>query len=125
MSRTVFGMSDGGVQEWRVQTGSEVVSFSGRLLSAASSDQPGRARWTEIRIYQTVDDRFVVEGVGGTRVVGERVRRWVIVCADPTEVERRLRRPDRATGRLALGGVSREALKRAWPTYECPRYRSA
>lgn len=56
------------------------LEFSGEELGYATSESPGKKRWFEVTIYRTSTDRYVVHGVGMSRVAGEDDRHWGIVC---------------------------------------------
>lgn len=54
-------------------SGDQTVHFEGSLLGRASSEYTSRgehkARWTEIMIYRTTDDTYVVAKIGKSRIV--------------------------------------------------------
>ena len=62
--------------------------FVGWLRGEVSS-RAAKARWTELRVYETQKrGRFIAEQVGVTMIPGERTRRQAIVCETEDEVER-------------------------------------
>ena len=69
-------------------------TFRGELLGASSSRRPNSSRWAEISIFKTVDDEYVVAGVGRSRYDGERDRHWAHVCQTPAAVVEQLHQYD-------------------------------
>jgi hypothetical protein len=47
------------------------IEFRGRLLASASSEEPGKTRWTEVEIYKTVGGNYVVSTIGRSREPAE------------------------------------------------------
>lgn len=68
------------------RTGDRPLEFQGEELGHASSDAPDKARWFEVTIYQTATGRYVVHGVGMSRVPGEDNRHWAVVCEGAHDV---------------------------------------
>lgn len=64
-----------------MRDGARKLSFAGVLLGDASSHEPGKDRWIELRIYRTTGGRYVVERIGKTHVRGERDRFWAQVSS--------------------------------------------
>lgn len=62
------------------------VEFRGELLGSASSQRPGKDRWSEISIYRTAAGQYVISGVGRTQVPGEVDRVWAKVSGTPEGV---------------------------------------
>lgn len=60
--------------EHQARTGDRVLEFTGHLLAEATSWTPGRRRWTDIRMYKTVEGRYVIEIVGCTELQAEEWR---------------------------------------------------
>jgi hypothetical protein len=49
-------------------SGSRVVRFVGHELAHVSSQRPSAPRWTELTLYRTIKDLFIVYRVGKSRV---------------------------------------------------------
>jgi hypothetical protein len=65
----------------RIERNGDVpLEFSGEELGYATSESPGKHRWFEVTIYRTATDRYVVHGVGMSRLPGEDDRHWAVVC---------------------------------------------
>lgn len=105
--------------------GSVPITFDGWQLAAESSefaprrlrkgdkvkrrpDEP-QDRWTEVRIYLTMSDFWVVEYLGCTRMEGEVELRRVAICEDPLDVLEAVRH----AGSGNIPGVSAQALRAA------------
>lgn len=74
------------------RTGDVDLLVEGRLLAEGDSWRQGSERWTEIRIYRTVTDRWVTEMVGRSTVRGETDRRTVVVHDDVSTIREGLKR---------------------------------
>lgn len=48
-----------------------VMRFTGTLLGEGTSREPGKPRWTEVRVWRTEAGSYVVEVVGRSTLVGE------------------------------------------------------
>ena len=107
------------------QPGTVPLTFEGWQLAAESSEyaprrlrhgdkrkqRPDRPadRWTEVRIYLTMSDLWVVEYLGCSRIPGEVTLRRVEVCEDPVDVLNAVRH----AGSGKIPGVSAHALRAA------------
>lgn len=81
------------------------LEFTGELLTEQTTrfDRPGkqsrvqwderngRPRWSELRIYRTASDKWVLEMVGHTTIEDELTFRSVRVCDDPSIIPSQLR----------------------------------
>lgn len=110
-------MTDQGLQDTEytpqsVLDGDRLLEFTGIRLGASSSHQPGKERWAEIYIFRTEAGRYIVSGIGRTKIAGERDKLWAQVCDDPSAVIERLHLSDDRRGRY-LPYVSREAIDQA------------
>lgn len=89
------------------------LDFEGWLLASASSRRPPtpeRAdRWTEVNLYRTITERWVVETHGRSNEPGETTRTRVTVCETAQEVYEALRHPSS----LRVPGVFFDALRDA------------
>lgn len=68
--------------------------FEGELLGFVSSQERGSTRWSELRLYKTENNRYVVEQVGKSAIPGEVDKINVRIADNPEEVKRALRRKD-------------------------------
>lgn len=48
----------------QVRDGSRLLTFEGDLLGYVSSHRPGQSRWTEMSVYRTTGDTYILEKVG-------------------------------------------------------------
>ena len=62
------------------------MRFTGELLASASTQQPGRLRWTELELYKTVGGKYICVRLGQTRKTDEAVKRSAIVADDHYQV---------------------------------------
>lgn len=53
---------------YEVRDGARILSFSGIVLAAASSQRKSAPRWTELVLYQTVSNAYVLEKIGRSTV---------------------------------------------------------
>lgn len=53
---------------FQVRDGSRLITFDGSRLGFVSSERPGVARWTEMTVYLTEGDSYVLEKVGRSLV---------------------------------------------------------
>jgi hypothetical protein len=58
------------------------LQFEGETLCNVSTREPGQSRWTEIRIYKTVTNRWVSEILGRSNIALEALEAAAKV--DPT-----------------------------------------
>lgn len=86
--------------------GNTTVQFDGEHVAHVSSDSPSKQRYTEFDLFYSVNDEWVLQGVGRTKIDGEKDRYWAVVSADPNEVLEALWVKSRATRKLLS-----EALK--------------
>lgn len=49
---------------YQVRDGARLLTFEGELLGFISSEEAGKARWTEMSIYKTVGGSYILEKVG-------------------------------------------------------------
>lgn len=68
------------------------ITFDGAMIATASSEDNGKDRWSEMSLYLIDDGRYVVHGVGRSRVPGEVDRYWACVCNTPAAVIQALTR---------------------------------
>lgn len=87
--------------------------FDGELLSETSTDEGGD-RWTEVRVYRTVSDRWVVERTGQSRLEGEVPLVRATACDTPADVRRAITSTHRDNpSRYYVTDVAYEAVRLA------------
>lgn len=88
-----------------------VLEFVGDVIADVSSrdEYPDSPRWTEIRIYRTADERWVVEQVGRSVLPGEVDRVTAHECRAPARVRAVLERRDKRTPDQR-GGLTKIAI---------------
>ena len=59
------------------------LQFTGELVSHVSSELPEKNRFTEFKLYLTSFDTWVLQGVGRSKIAGEKDRYWFVVSNDP------------------------------------------
>lgn len=64
--------------------GSE-LRFTGELVAKVSAEIPEKPRWTEFKLYLTDFDTWILQGVGRSRLAGEKDRYWYVVSSDPSD----------------------------------------
>ena len=56
--------------EYSVRDGRErIVTFDGELLAEVTSERPNAPRWMELRLYKTESGTYLLEKVGGSKMV--------------------------------------------------------
>lgn len=70
-------------QTYELPDRTRTVVFEGVLLANATTASEGKSRWSEMALYVTSDNKYVVHGVGKSNVAGETDRSWVMVCDTP------------------------------------------
>lgn len=82
------------------QDGHTIVQFDGEHIAHESSDSPSKQRYTEFDLFISSKDEWILQGVGRTKVRGEKDRYWAVVSDDPNEVLEALWVKSRAARRL-------------------------
>ena len=82
------------------QDGNTTVQFNGEHIAHVSSDSPSKQRYTEFDLFISENDEWVLQGVGRTKIDGEKDRYWTIVSSDPNDVLEALWVKSRATRKL-------------------------
>lgn len=95
-----------------VTDGARQLEFRGVCLGSSSSHQPGKTNWAEIFIFRTEAGKYIVAGIGRTKVEGQHDKCWAQVCEEPACVIERLHLHDDVRGRY-LPYVQREAIEMA------------
>lgn len=60
------------MKDYTVYDGEQAVRFTGELLSAVSSNDQHKPRWTVTEIYKTEAGNYIVHKVGKSRIPNER-----------------------------------------------------
>jgi len=68
-----------------IQSDGTKLKFTGELVAEVSAELPEKDRWTEFSLYLTDFNTWILQGVGRSRVKGERDRYWYIVSSDPMD----------------------------------------
>lgn len=68
------------------QSGSTITQFQGELIAHVSSELPSKDRWTEFDLFLTVNDEWILQGIGRSRVENETDRYWAIISNDPADI---------------------------------------
>lgn len=92
------------------------LSFSGTVVAEASSAAPGKARHTELRLWQLADKPgWVVEVVGLSTLPGEVTKRSAHPCVTAGDVIASLRKSDSSRGarRSYLPDIAWQLLREA------------
>lgn len=61
------------------------LQFTGELISKVSAEIPEKPRWTEFQLYLTSFNTWILQGVGRSRIKGEKDRYWYVVSSDPAD----------------------------------------
>lgn len=61
------------------------LRFTGELVAEVSAELPEKDRWTEFKLYLTDFNTWILQGVGRSRVKGEKDRFWYVVSSDPAD----------------------------------------
>lgn len=82
------------------QSGTVTTQFTGEHIAHYSSDSPSKDRFTEFDLFISDSDEWILQGIGRTKIKGERDRYWAIVSEDPNEVLEALWVKSRAARKL-------------------------
>ena len=89
------------------------LAFTGDLIGFGTSEELGRDRWFEVRIYKTEGGTYVAAGTGVSLLPTERDRHWAYVCETAQDVVESLYREDPNTNVRFLTNTARDALEEA------------
>jgi len=56
-------------ETYQVRDGARIVTFEGELLAEVSSERPTSPRWTELKLYKTDTDKYVLSKIGRSLVL--------------------------------------------------------
>lgn len=68
-----------------INSDGSVLKFTGEIVAAVSAELPEKDRWTEFTLYLTDFNTWILQGVGRSRVKGEKDRHWYVVSSDPSD----------------------------------------
>jgi hypothetical protein len=68
-----------------INSDGSVLKFTGELVSSVSAELPEKDRWTTFDLYLTDFNTWILQGVGRSRVKGEKDRFWYVVSSDPAD----------------------------------------
>lgn len=68
-----------------INSDGSVLQFTGELVAVVSAEIPEKVRWTEFKLYLTDFNTWVLQGIGRSRVAGEKDRYWYVVTSDPAD----------------------------------------
>lgn len=68
-----------------INSDGSVLKFTGEIVAAVSAELPEKDRWTEFTLYLTDFNTWILQGVGRSRVKGEKDRHWYVVSSDPAD----------------------------------------
>lgn len=84
------------------------IIFNGHLLGSSSTKRPGKRRWTEINVYQTIGRMYVLEILGCTDYGNESTIRTVSTHNTASELFEKLK-----GGRASLSAPAYDVLDAA------------
>jgi hypothetical protein len=76
------------------RAGAKHLRFNGELLAEATSQDATSVRWTDLALYRTAANAYVVSAIGRTTREGETERHSAHVCEGPGRVLKALQRSD-------------------------------
>lgn len=76
------------------RTGELDLEFDGCEIARSSSRRDNSPRWTEIVVYKTKSDKWVINIVGRSEVSGEINRSTCVVCYEAKDVPASMHKPD-------------------------------
>ena len=68
-----------------INSDGSILRFTGELVAKVSAELPEKDRWTEFQLYLTDFNTWILQGVGRSRVKGEKDRFWYVVSSDPAD----------------------------------------
>ncbi len=105
---------EGNVPQFRiVRKGLTDLVFNGQKLADETSDDTGKLRWAEIRIYRTDSGKYVVEQLGMSRVPGDITKIDVRIVDTAPEVVEALRRKKKTSTGPVITHIALDALDAA------------
>lgn len=74
------------METYEIKQGNKTTEILGDVVAEVSAELPGKERWTELRIFLTVDDIWVLQGVGRSIVPGEIDFNWAVWSSEPLDI---------------------------------------
>lgn len=68
-----------------INSDGSIIRFTGELVAHVSAELPEKDRWTEFKLYLTDFNTWILQGVGRSRIKGEKDRYWYVVSSDPAD----------------------------------------
>lgn len=68
-----------------INSDGSVLRFTGELVAKVSAEIAEKPRWTEFELWLTSFNTWVLQGIGRSRVKGEKDRFWYVVTSDPAD----------------------------------------
>lgn len=68
-----------------INSDGHVLKFTGELVSSVSAELPEKDRWTSFDLYLTDFNTWILQGIGHSRISGEKNRHWYVVSSDPID----------------------------------------
>lgn len=68
-----------------INSDGSVLKFTGELIARVSSEIPEKERYTEFMLFLTDFNTWILQGVGRSKVKGEKDRYWYVVTSDPAD----------------------------------------
>jgi len=107
--------------EYKIQKGKQIIHFEGELLGRHSNYSIGKSRWTDIEIYKTTGNMYLVVTYGHTTKEDEKQKVKITEASDPRGVIEALKRPGKySTSYLTLGAekVAQDAAEKDEGLYD-------
>lgn len=71
---------------FQLKQGEKVLRFEGEKIAFRTSELPSKDRWTEVTVFLTTFDEWVIQVTGKSRISGETDRNKFIISKDPVDV---------------------------------------
>lgn len=68
-----------------INSDGSILKFTGEIVASVSAELPEKDRWTEFSLFLTDFNTWILQGVGRSRVKGEKDRYWYVVSSDPAD----------------------------------------
>lgn len=68
-----------------INSDGSVLKFTGEIVAQVSSEIPEKDNWTEFTLYLTDFNTWILQGVGRTKVKGQKDRYWYVVSSEPSD----------------------------------------
>ena len=91
--------------EYKIIKGKQVQHLEGELLSSNSSFLPGKENWTDIEIYKTITNEYVIVTYGRTTKEKQKEMVKITKTPDPRGVIEALKRPGKYSTKYLTNGA--------------------